>query len=180
MRLVLLLLIAFIPAAAQTNPNVNRDPDAVKFVTSDIDHFWRAFDLAGKEPDRTKKIQIYQTEYLDKGSPGLKDFIRLRIKNAETLTDVTMKMPGFYAAARPSSLRLATMEKKLRKSFRNFKKIYPDAVFPDVYFLIGISNTGGTTGPSGLLIGAEMYSRSAQTPINELPAWLKVALGSVE
>ena len=180
MRFFLALLLACLPVAAQNSPNVNRDPSTVKFVTSDIDNFWRAFDMAAKEPDRAKKIRIYQTEYLDKGSAGLKDFIRLRIKNAESLVEMIGRMPGFYAAARPSTLRVAAMEKKMRKSFRNFKKIYPDAVFPDVYFLIGISNTGGTTGPSGLLIGAEMYSRSPQTPESELPGWLKVVLSSVE
>jgi hypothetical protein len=179
MRFVVLLLIAFIPAAAQNN-NVNRDPEAVKFVTSDIDNFWRAFDMASKEPDRAKKIQIYQTEYLDKGSAGLKDFLRLRIKNAETLVDATGKLPGFYAAARPSTVRVAHMQKQLRKSFRKFKEMYPDAVFPDVYFVIGITSTGGTTGPSGLLIGTELYSRSPQTPVDELPQWLKTVLMPID
>jgi hypothetical protein len=165
---------------AQNENKLNRDPATVKFVTSDIDNFWRAFDLAAKETDTDKRIAIYQNEYLDKGSDGLKDFIRLRIKSAKNLVATIDKMPKFYASIRPETLRISGMEKKMRANFRKFKKIYPDAVFPDVYFLIGVSNTGGTTGPSGLLIGAEMYGRTSATPDDELPSWLKRVLGTTE
>ena len=152
---------------------VNRDPDKVKFVTSDIDNFWRAFDLALKETDREKRIAIFQTEYLDQGSAGLQDFVRLRIKSAKDLVETIDKLPKFYASVRPSTLRVAEMEKKMRKSFRNFKQLYPGAAFPDVYFVVGIANTGGTASRSGLLIGAELYGLTPSTPRAEFPAWLR-------
>lgn len=157
------------PVFAQTNA----DPDKVKFVTSDIDNFWRAFDLAAKESDREKKIQIFQTEYLDKGSVGLQDFVRLRIKSAKDLTAVVETLPRFYASVRKSTLRVAETEKAMRKSFRKFKKLYPNAVFPDVYFVIGISNTGGTASKNGLLIGTELYGLTKDTPRDEFPAFFK-------
>ena len=178
--LIALILILPLITVAQTDKKLNRDPDTVKFVTSDIDNFWRAYDLAARETDTDKKVAIYQTEYLDKGSEGLKDFIRLRIKSAKNLVAMIDRMPKFYASIRPATLQVAGMEKRMRASFRKFKKIYPDAVFPDVYFLVGVSNTGGTTGPSGLLIGAEMYGRTPETPEDELPAWLKSVLGTTE
>src|SRR4026207_917471 len=80
-------------AIAQSGPPLNRDPEMVKFVTSDIENFWRAYDLAANETDKAKRIAIFKTEYLDKGSPGLKDFLRLRIKSAETLVGMIDKMP---------------------------------------------------------------------------------------
>jgi hypothetical protein len=161
-------------AFAQTGePQGNRDPDKVKFVTSDIDNFWRAFDSASKETDREKRIDIFQKEYLDKGSAGLQDFLRLRIKSAKGLVETIEKLPKFYASVRPSTLRVAQMEKKMRQSFRKFKRLYPDAVFPDVYFVIGVANTGGTASSSGLLIGAELYGLTPSTPREEFPAWLK-------
>lgn len=156
----------YFSAAAQA-AKVNADPAKAKFVTSDIDNFWRAFDLAAKETDKEKKIAIYQAEYLDKGSAGLKDFIRLRIKDAKTLVETVEGLPRFYASVRASSLRVGEMEKKMRKAFFKFKKIYPDAVFPDVYFVIGITNTGGTASGSGLLIGTELYGLTKDTPRDE-------------
>ena len=165
---------------AQGGPQLNRDPATVKFVTSDINNFWRAYDLAAKETDKAKRVAIFQAEYLDKGSPGLKDFLRLRIKSAESLVNAIGAMPKYYASIRPQTLQVQTMEKRMRKAFEKFKSLYPEAVFPDVYFLIGVTNSGGTTGPSGLLIGTEMYGKTAKTPLDELSGWLRVVLSNVE
>ena len=169
-----LIVIAFCFAVCALSvfaqaPKVNDDPKKAKFVTSDIDNFWRAFDLAAKETDREKKIAVYQAEYLDKGSAGLKDFVRLRIKSAKDLTETVESLPRFYASVRASSLRVKEMEKRMRKAFVKFKRIYPEAVFPDVYFVIGVTNTGGTASENGLLIGTELYGLTAEKPRDEFP-----------
>jgi hypothetical protein len=175
-----ILTLAFVLLSAavfgQGQTRTNSDPARVKFVTSDIDNFWRAYDLADKESDHAKKVEIFKTEYIDKGSDGLKDFVRLRIKSADALVAQIEKMPKFYAAARKPTSEISAMESRLRRNFVRFKKLYPDAVFPDVYFVIGVASTGGTTGPSGLLIGAEMYSLTAGTPTDELQPWLRQVL----
>jgi hypothetical protein len=167
----LLVIVLYLAAGAVCAfgqaPRVNADPLKAKFVTSDIDNFWRAYDLAQKEPVLARKVFIYQTEYIDKGSAGLKDFVRLRIKSAQTLAETIEKLPRFYASIRAGTLRVREMEKRMRKAFKKFKKIHPDAVFPDVYFVIGITDTGGTTSESGLLIGTELYGATAQTPRDE-------------
>lgn len=180
--IALALCILFTPSmvTAQSAPLLNRDPEAVKFVTSDIENFWRAYDLAAKETDKAKRAALFQAEYLDKGSPDLKDFLRLRIKSAENLVGTIDRMPRYYASIRPQTLRVRSMEKRMRAAFRKFKSIYPEAVFPDVYFLIGVTSSGGTTGPSGLLIGTEMYGRTSKGPLDELSAWLRAVLSTVE
>src|ERR1051325_1468084 len=108
--LVLYPLASFAQATA---PQINRDPEKVKFVTADIDNFWRAFDLASKETDTAKRVAIFQAEYLDKGSVGLADFVRLRIKSAKDLVGAIDRQPKYYASARPSSLRVKVMEKEM-------------------------------------------------------------------
>jgi len=165
---------------AQSGPPLNRDPATVKFVTSDIGNFWRAYDLAAKETDKAKRVAIFQSEYLDKGSAGLKDFLRLRIKSAEDLVSAIDRMPKYYASIRPQTLQVAKMEKRMRGAFEKFKSIYPAAVFPDVYFLIGVTNSGGTTGPSGLLIGTELYSKAATSPLDELSPRMRVVFSTVD
>lgn len=172
------LFFAF-SSAAQTTIT-NRDPEKVKFVTSDIDNFWRTFDLADKETVKEKKIEIFQKEYFDKGSIGLQDFTAARIKSAKNLVESIEKHPKYYASIRNSTLRIADFEKKMRKSFRKLKEIYPDAVFPDVYFLVGVLNSGGTLSKRGLLIGSEMYGLTPKAPREELNNWLKSVLLPVE
>ena len=178
----LAIFILFISTVTigQSGPQLNRNPEMVKFVTSDIGNFWQAYDLAAKETDKAKRIAIFQTEYLDKGSPGLKDFLRLRIRSAENLVNTIDRMPKYYASIRPQTLQVQRMEKRMREAFRKFKSIYPEAVFPDVYFVIGVLSSGGTTGPSGLLIGTEMYGKTEKTPMDELSAWLRAVLSNVE
>ena len=183
MKPAILIVVCLVLSAAawgQPQGSLNNDPKNVKFVTSDIANFWRAYDRAAKETERARKAEIFQAEYIDKGSDGLKDFVRLRIKSAGALVDQIAKMPKFYAAARKPTMEVTRMEGRLRRNFARFKRLYPDAVFPDVYFVIGVSSTGGTTGPSGLLIGAEMYSLTRDTPMVELPAWLKSVLAPVK
>jgi len=172
-------LIFVFNASAQT-PEPNRDPEKIKFVTSDIDNFWRAYDIASKETDKEKKIAIFQSEYFDKGSIGLQDFTSARIKSSKNLVESIEKHPKYYASIRPSTLRIADFEKQMRKSFRNLKKIYADAVFPDVYFLVGVLNSGGTLSKRGLLIGSEMYGLTPKAPREELNNWLKSVLLPVE
>jgi len=170
----LCFVVGVLSVSAQT-PKVNDDPKKAKFVTSDIDNFWRAFDLAAKETDRERKIAVYQAEYIDKGSVGLKDFVRLRIKSAGNLLMAVESLPRFYASVRPQTLRVKEMEKRMRKSFNNFKKIYPEAVFPDVYFVIGITDTGGTASDNGLLIGTELYGLSPNIARDEFFGFFKSA-----
>ncbi|MDQ4121572.1 MAG: DUF2268 domain-containing putative Zn-dependent protease [Acidobacteriota bacterium] len=181
-RLIIALLggLFFVLNVLAQNVEPNRDPEKVKFVTSDIDNFWRAYDLASKETDREKKIEIYQKEYLDKGSQGLKDFTAARIKSAKNLVGSIESHPKYYASIRPSTLRVKEMEKQMRKNFRNLKKIYADAVFPDVFFTIGVLNSGGTLSKNGLLIGTEMYSMTPNAPREELNAWLKSVILPIE
>ena len=178
--LTISILFVSTVAIAQSGKQLNRDPATVKFVTSDIANFWLAYDRAAKETDKAKRIAIFQTDYLDKGSPGLKDFLRLRIKSAENLVSTIDRMPRYYASIRPQTLRVQRMEKRMRSAFEQLKSIYPDAVFPDVYFLIGVSSSGGTTGASGLLIGTEMYGKTDKSPMDELSSWLRVVLSTVE
>src|ERR1051325_4358082 len=119
--LTLFILSISTMSMAQSAAQLNREPATVKFVTSDIDNFWRAYDLAAKETDKAKRIAIFQTEYLDKGSPGLKDFLRLRIKSAEDLVSAIDRMPKYYASIRPQTLQVRRMEKRMRAAFRKFK-----------------------------------------------------------
>jgi hypothetical protein len=152
------------------------DPDQARIITDDIDRFWQAFDQAGS----TFPAEIFQKVYLDRGTPGLQDFIKARIQSAEALAKKIQMYPRYYTSTRDSTRRLPEMESGIRASFYALEYLYPDAMFPDVYFLIGLLNTGGTTSERGLLIGAEMYGRTPQTPTEELKDWHKTVLAPVE
>jgi Predicted Zn-dependent protease (DUF2268) len=59
---------------------------------------------------------------------------------------------------------------------RKTLELFDYALFPDVYFVIGQLQSGGTSSSNGLLMGAEMFSRSPGLPTAELTEWQKTAI----
>lgn len=155
---------------------MNRDPEKAAIVATDIDLFWNAYDAATPEND----LIIYRDRYLRQGSTGLKEFHRLRIESVCDLVAVINARPGYYSQLRAESLKVKTFEPAIRSSFRKLKRVYPDAVFPPVYFVVGRMNSGGTLSEKGLLIGVDMYGKTDRTPMAELSDWLKAVLGSTD
>jgi hypothetical protein len=168
---------AAITAAAQSpQATQNQDPDAARIVTSDIELFWKAYDKAKPEND----LIVYRDEYLKKGSTGLQEFARLRIGTSCNLVNSINASPKYYAALREPSLKIAAYENQMRASFRKLKEIYPAAIFPDVYFVVGRMTSAGTLSPKGLLIGVDMFGKNAGAPTDELSDWHKAVVGSTE
>lgn len=149
------------------------NPDRVRLVTSDIDLFWRAYDLAAQEVTREGKQRVFRREYVERGSSGLVDYYRAKVGSIEKLVSFIEEHPGYYAAARESTLRVGGMEAEIRNAYRRLKQLYPEAVFPDVYFVIGRLSSGGTVSPRGLLIGTEMYGVTDATPMEEISLGLR-------
>lgn len=176
----ILSLFSVVAARAQETPKSNRDPQKARLITSDVTNFWRAYDLAGKVATKDEKIAAYQREYFDKGSVGLRDFTRLRIESSKRLVETIEAMPGYYASIRPNMERIAAQQAQVRAGTTRLKGIYPDAEFPDVYVLIGVTNSAGTASENGLLIGGEMFGRNPAMPDAELSPFLRRVLRRVE
>jgi hypothetical protein len=174
------VLIAAAPPATAKEAIPNHDPDAAKIVTSDLHNFVRAQELAKAATTTEEKERIFQTAYLDKGSFGLRDFLRLRIGSAKALVAQVDSHPKYYAALAGLVPEVASMEAAIRKSLHELKAIYPEAIFPDIYLLVGVLNSGGTTSDAGLLIGFEMHARTPTTDMSEMNAWLRTVLVPLE
>jgi hypothetical protein len=143
------------------------DPAAAQIITSDLLHFWEAYDAGGK----AGSTSAFQSRYLDAASSGLTDFIKSRSVTAASLTQMVSFAPKYFASIRATNLALATdstIVSRIRANFATIKSLYPPAVFPPVTLLVGRFSTGGTTSTSGMLIGSEFYSISANTPLDEL------------
>src|SRR5437667_4552733 len=103
MRRVLLLLVLCCVGFAQDQSALkNQDPDAALISTSDIVLFWHAYDAWVNEhkvsPD--KLAEVLQHEYLDRGSPGVKDFTPRRIVSAENLSHRILADRAYYEDVR--------------------------------------------------------------------------------
>jgi hypothetical protein len=140
------------------------DPDSARLIDSDVRLFWGILDRSTPE----SLVELLQREYLEGGTHAVRDFIPSRIMSAERLAQQVTERRERYEASRAASLTLHEVEPEIRRVFHELKRILPEAVFPDIYFVVGRLNTGGTTSPRGLLIGAEMYR--SHEPISQIVA----------
>lgn len=157
--------------AMQAPVTSSNNPKKAQLITTDIDNFWRAYDLAQK--DTANRARYYKLEYMDKGSPGLQDYLDTKVGSVKKFVDRHDKTPRFYAAIRKNTLKVKTQKKQMQASFVKFKEIYPQAMFPNVYFVIGRFNSAGTASSNGLILGIDQIARSPEIPTNELNLWAK-------
>lgn len=155
------MLAVFVLLAASLRA---QSPVEAMLITSDIDHFWEAYD-AGEAGNRT---QAFQRLYFDRASPGLRDFIRLRINSAAELAAVVDRFPKYYASIRKATQSIEGQRKILNVYLNRFRGLHPEAQFPPVYFLIGKLSSGGTLSDNGLLIGTEVFSLGPDVDSSEL------------
>lgn len=169
------IFLVFSIALCVTIRAQNTDPLKTKIVTSDLDHFWNAFELSKPAIDPA----ILQSHYLDNGSKGIVGFMNGRIKSAEELSATIRKHYNYYNTIKSSTDSISEMADQIRTSLVRLKDLHPDAIFPPVYFVIGRLTSGGTSSKDGLIIGAEMYGKSASAVMDELSVGKRSAIKPV-
>jgi hypothetical protein len=185
LKLAVFLILAACGGSESTAPNSGEgpglvtDPAAAQIVTTDLAHFWAAYDAGGKNGSTAE----FQSKYLDIASAGLRDFIQSRNITAASLTQMVAADPRYFASIRSSNLAFATdnsLAQRIRANFATIKSLYPAAVFPPVTLLIGRFSSGGTTSSNGMLIGTEFYSMTAGTPLDELGTFQRTNVKSAD
>ncbi|MEP6731774.1 MAG: hypothetical protein ABJE10_14100, partial [bacterium] len=177
--LFLLIASASCSTSADTAPETTSDAASAQVITSDLAHFWAAYDDGGK----SGSASAFQRLYLDAASTGLGEFIGKKNLTAASLAQMVVSRQSYFASIRATNLALANdgvTVGRIRANFAVIKDLYPAAVFPPVTLLIGRFSTGGTTSASGMLIGSEFYSINASTPLNELTPFERDNVKSID
>jgi hypothetical protein len=147
---------------------------AQKVFTSDIDHFWRAYDSCQTTSDSVEQLHYLQTLYVDKGTQGLKAFMEVREYSTELWVSLIRNYPKFWRSIRPNTLAVKPKAKEIEQSIGRLKKLYPRLKEAKMYFTIGGLRSGGTTLQDMVLIGAEIATGNARTDVSEFPnKWLE-------
>jgi hypothetical protein len=142
-------------------PTPSKNPADCKIIVRDIENFWQAYDKANQAYMRgdTEAVRAaFNDLYWSKASIGLEDFENISISSREQFWKTALGSKRYFDTIRAQSLRIGSLEQEIRAPFIELQKIYPDAVFPDIYFVFGHFSSGGKLSRRGLLIGAEFYS----------------------
>lgn len=126
-----------------------KSPQKAKFITSDLENFWIAFDSI----DISKSNPF--DRYIEKGTIGLKGFIPNRIISADALLKKVNENKDEYEKMRNIESIIKEKEKETLPYFYALEYWYPYAVYPPTYFVFGRFNSGGTISENGLIIGVE-------------------------
>lgn len=147
------------------------NPANAKLVTADIHNFWKAYDAAAK--DTASRKQIFIEKYFNKATPGLQDYYRTKIGSIDAFVRNQDKKPAFYKAIRSNTLAIDVMKKEIAVNLVKLKNLYDDAVFPNIYFMIGRWNSAGTASDNGMLLGIDQIVNTPDIPQHELNLWEK-------
>ena len=164
--------------AIHTRIRSSDDPLKAQLITTDVKNFWKAYDKAQK--DTARRYDIYRKYYIDPGSPGLQEYFALKVGSLKSFIRKYDRLPRFYAAIRKNTDAVEEQKPLMTASFVKFKELYPNADFPDVYFIIGGFSSGGTSTGNGLLIGLDQVVRTPDTPTDELTLWQQNNLNNLK
>lgn len=121
------------------------------FDTADVARFYTVFDASDGAPSAA----MLQQQYLDPGSPGLHDLAKIRGITADSLKSAIDKRPEIFRDARRCAAVLPQVSERVHQSLQSLRAQYPEALTPPVTVSIGRGTSGGTTGPTGVIVGLE-------------------------
>ncbi|WP_428667612.1 hypothetical protein [Runella sp.] len=130
----------------------------VSIQTADVQNFWIAFDSIKAEADVNKHEAIIQRLYFDKATVGLAEFTKRRDWKPAKFVESINRYDNFWRTVRPKTLNVTNEIPQIKRLFKRYKKLYKAFVPPEIYFVIGYCETGGTTTQTQILIGTEIAS----------------------
>jgi uncharacterized protein YjaZ len=130
----------------------------IKLHTEDLPRFYQAFDSVLTTKDSLKQLEYIKSLYVDRASAGLKEFMELRGGNAIEWRKMMLTEQQRLIEKRPWIMSVLQQQATLEQKIHRFKKLYPDFREGDIYFCVGINNSGGTIQDKTVYIGTEVVA----------------------
>lgn len=151
------------------------DPGNCTFHYQDVSNFITAFNKS-KNNWAGAPSNFYK-DYFSKASKALFFYQKFKIQSSSHLFAYRVEdKKNYFESILPNLQQLQTQEQLLREYFYKFEALYPEAIFPDVYFMVGCFNAGGTSSPFGLIIGAEMHTMMKDSDLTNFNNWEKAVV----
>jgi len=150
----------FLMKGIDYNRHALADPENLILITEDIELFWASFDSL----HATDEEDIVFKEYINKGSIGLQTFYQVRMnQNLPKELARIRSLESYYRSIKGQTLEFESLKPECIAAAKKLKSIYPEAIFPPIYFLMGsLNNAGSPDGYAGMLIGTEHFCKNPQ------------------
>lgn len=147
-------------------------------VTSDIEHFWQAFDQITASGDSIEQLKLLDELYFKKGSPGLKAMMEVKRYTPQDYLYAINQYTSFWPSIRKNTLQAGQSALAIEKEIEQLKRIYPTLKPAKIYFTIGCLLSNGTTSDGLVLIGAEVAMADSTVSTENLPGQLGTNLSA--
>lgn len=145
----------------------------VKVYTSDIDNYWEAYDSITKTHDFTKRLNLINRQYINKGTKGLKTFMEARRYRDTLFVKHIEAYPEFWKSIRANTLSVKSKSGEILEAIARLKAIYPKLKPAELYFTIGGFRSAGTANGSMVLVGCEIATGTPDINMSEFKnPWL--------
>jgi len=155
------------------------NPDSIKIITTDITNFWETFDKLSSAQTLNDTIEIVQKYYLDKASYGLQEYLKASNSNSTNFANAIKNHKNYLLSIRQTTSSIQNYKTQIVEAARKLKSIYPLASFPQIYFVIGKFEVGGTQFTNLLYIGAELMCASSTSPLQEIKEDLRPMISTI-
>ena len=86
-----------------------------KFVSTDVNHFWEAYDKIISEKDTTLQADYLNEYFINKGSEGLKSLMEVRRYTPKQYLDAIISYPKFWNSIRANTTQTEIHHKEIEK-----------------------------------------------------------------
>jgi len=178
-KIIILFFFVWLSQSSEAQAYKTSNPDSIKIITTDVDNFWNTYDKLSQAQTLTDTIQIIQKYYLDKASDGLQEYIKASNSTATDFSNAIKNHKNYLLSIRPTTTSIRNYKSKIVDAARKLKYMCSSASFPQIYFVIGKFEVGGTQFPNLLYIGAELMCASSASPLQEIREDLRPIVSNI-
>ena len=152
-----IFIMIFILFILKTNgqDRITSNPDSATIISSDIDHFWEAYDSLASQKSTVDSLKIIRTIFVEQASEGLRQYMQAANCYEGQYLEAIRKRKTDYQAVREKTQMVGRERQRLLRYLNRFKQFYPSLRIPVICYTIGIFQVGGTQFVNTLYIGCE-------------------------
>lgn len=130
-------------------PNYPRTPQEAELIYSDLVNFADAYKELATNKDT---LQVLQTLYFDRGSAGLKEFIKRHQLTPELMKDAMRADPERYALIPGFLADIDETKVQFTALMEQYGEVMPNAMYAPTYLLVGANRGIGQASMVGQLV----------------------------
>ncbi|WP_224491538.1 DUF2268 domain-containing putative Zn-dependent protease [Robertkochia flava] len=135
--------------ATYAQPSYPTDPDLAELHYTDLEHFTEAYHALQSANDT---LEVLQTMYFDRATPGLREFISKHQLTPELLKDAIEAHPERYALIPGLLENIEELQRTHKALMKKYATVLPGAMYAPTWLLVGANRGIGQASRVGQLI----------------------------